>query len=68
MILIADSSALVAIAIVDKLEILDKLFGKVLIPRAVYDEITIENREESKKLSNYTKDRVEDISSKIKIT
>ena len=65
MILIADSSALVAIAIVDKLEILDKLFGKVLIPRAVYDEITIENREESKKLSNYTKDRVEDISSKI---
>lgn len=65
MILIADSSALVALAIVDKLEILDKLFGQVLIPLAVYDEITIENREESKKLLNYSKDRVKDISSKI---
>ena len=63
MILIADSSALVALSIVDRLDILEQLFGEVYIPRAVYDEVSKENKAESYKLANYCKDRVLDIQS-----
>ncbi len=65
MILIADSSALIALAIIDKLEILQKLFGKVYVPRAVYDEITKDNKTEAKKLTEFCKDKVLDIETKI---
>jgi len=65
MILIADSSALIALAIIDKLEILQKLFGKVYVPRAVYDEITKDNKTEAKKLTKFCKDKVLDIETKI---
>jgi len=46
-VLIADSSALVALYIVNKLDVLEKLFGEVYVPRAVYDKA------ESYKLKNY---------------
>ena len=63
MILIADSSALVALSIVDKLDVLEKLFGEVYIPRAVYEEVSQENKAESHKLTVYCQDRVLDIES-----
>ncbi len=65
MILIADSSALIALSIVDKLDILEKLFGEVYIPRAVYVEVSQENKNKSQELSLYCRDRVLDISSEI---
>jgi predicted nucleic acid-binding protein len=63
MILIADSLALVALSVVDKLDVLEKLFGQVYVPRAVYDEVRKENKAESYKLANYCNDRVLDIQS-----
>ena len=65
MILIADSSALIALSVVDKLEILERLFGEVYVPRAVYNEVSQENKTESHRLSLYCRDRVLDISSDI---
>ncbi len=65
MILIADSSALIALSIVDKLDILEKLFGEVYIPRAVYVEVSQENKNKSQELSLYCRDRALDISSEI---
>lgn len=65
MILIADSSALIALAIVDQLEILETLFGHVYIPRAVYNEITQDNKEESKKLLTFCRNKVVDINSSV---
>jgi len=53
MILIADSSALVALSVVDKLDVLEQLFGEVYVPRAVYEEVSKENKAESNKLKNY---------------
>jgi predicted nucleic acid-binding protein len=47
MILIADSSALVALSIVDKLDVLEKLFGDVYVPRAVYDEVSKKKTKQS---------------------
>ena len=51
MILIADSSALVALSIVDKLDVLEKLFRDVYVPRAVYDEVSKKNKIEFYKLA-----------------
>ncbi len=65
MILIADSSALVALSIVDKLDVLEKLFGEVYVPRAVYDEVRKENKSEAYKLAHYCKNRVLDIQTSI---
>jgi len=63
MILIADSSALIALAIVDKLDLLDQLFGNVYIPRAVYNEMVQQNKLFATQLQNYSQDKVLDISS-----
>jgi len=65
MILIADSSALVTLAIVDKLDVLVKLFNEVYIPQAVYDEITQDKKPLSKRLSTYFVDKVVSIDTDI---
>ena len=67
MILIADSSALIALSVVDKLDILEPLFGEVYVPRAVYDEVSQQSKDESKKLALYCKDKVLDISSEVNL-
>jgi len=38
--IIGDSSALIALSLIDKLELLEKLYGNLYIPQAVYDEVT----------------------------
>ena len=67
MILIADSSALIALAVIDKLEILEELFGEVYVPRAVYDEVSHQSKGESEKLARYCKDKVLDITSDVNL-
>ncbi len=67
MIVIADSSALVALSICDCLSVLDELFGEVKVPQAVYDEVCIFGKAESKSLSIYLHDKVCDISTAIHI-
>jgi predicted nucleic acid-binding protein len=58
MLIIADSSALIALAICDALELLDKLFKDVKVPRAVFDEVTIEDKLASGKLRAYLNDKI----------
>jgi predicted nucleic acid-binding protein len=53
MIVIADSSALVALSVCDSLLLLDALFGEVKVPQAVYDEVCIVNKAESQALKAY---------------
>ena len=67
MILIADSSALIALAVVDKLDVLEKLFGQVYVPRAVYNEVSHKSKGESEKLASYCKDKVLDITSDVNL-
>lgn len=61
MIVIADSSALIALSICESLPILDALFGEVLVPQAVYDEVCIEGKAESQILSAYLQDKISNI-------
>ena len=65
MILIADSSAVITLAIVDKLDILQTIFKEVYIPNAVYQEITKTNKKESIKLKDFFQNRVKNIKTKI---
>jgi len=67
MILIADSSALISLAIVDKLEVLEKIFGEVYIPEAVFNEISKENKTGASKLIDFCEDKIINISSNINI-
>ncbi|MBV5301461.1 MAG: DUF3368 domain-containing protein [Methylococcales bacterium] len=59
MILVADSSALIALSICNGLNFLDALFGEVVVPQAVFDEITHDTHHvESTKLKNYLADKI----------
>ena len=56
--IIGDSSALVALSVMDRLDLLESIFGKVYVPQAVYDEVTISYKPQSLKLKNFLKDKI----------
>jgi predicted nucleic acid-binding protein len=56
--IIGDSSALVALSIMDRLDLLETIFGKIYVPQAVYDEVTISHKPQSLKLKNFLKDKI----------
>jgi predicted nucleic acid-binding protein len=58
MIVIADSSALVALSICELLPILDTLFGEVKVPQEVYDEVCISGKPESQTLLDYLQGKI----------
>ena len=58
MILIADASALIALATCDSLSLLEALFGQVLVPVAVYEEVVLPNKSQSARLCSYLKGKV----------
>ena len=60
MLIIADTSALVAIATCDGLPWLDALFKGLLVPRAAHDEAVTEGKPQAEKLRHYLADKVAD--------
>jgi predicted nucleic acid-binding protein len=58
MILIADASALIALASCDSLAVLDALFGTVVVPEAVYFEVAAGDRPQSERLRTYLTGKV----------
>ncbi len=58
MLIIADSSALVALATCSALDILSSLYGTVNVPQAVYDEITIPHKPQAMALANFLQGRI----------
>ena len=61
MILIADSSALIALSICKSLDLLEQLFGEVQVPKAVFDEVAISQKSESSELAIFLKGKVKTI-------
>lgn len=61
MILVADSSALIALSICDQLSLLDQLFGQVIVPQAVYDEATQPNKKQAIQLKAYLSGKVRQV-------
>lgn len=58
MIAVADSSSLIALSICNRLNLLDIFFDKVVVPKAVYNELTLNNKPESEKLRNYLSNKI----------
>lgn len=61
MILVADSSALIALSICNQLTLLEQLFGQVVVPKAVYDEATQPNKKQANQLKTYLADKVRQV-------
>ncbi len=61
MLVVADTSALVALAACDGLWLLDRLFQDVRIPPAVLRECTVPNKPEAERLDAYLRGKVLDI-------
>jgi predicted nucleic acid-binding protein len=58
MILVADASALIALAACDSLALLDALFGEVCVPQAVFDEVAIAAKPQAAKLRDFLQGKV----------
>jgi predicted nucleic acid-binding protein len=58
MLIVCDSSPLIALALADKLSLLDSLYGDICIPQGVYEEITEPNKPESLKLKTWSVGKV----------
>ncbi|CAA6804721.1 MAG: Unknown protein [uncultured Sulfurovum sp.] len=56
--IIGDSSALVALAVVNQLELLEKLYDRLYIPQAVFDEVTQIGKPQSDKLRKFLQSKV----------
>jgi hypothetical protein len=57
-IIVADASPLVALAICDCLDVLEKLFDEVKVSQTVYDEVTVGNKPGSDKLAAYLQGKI----------
>lgn len=53
MLIIADSSALIALAICDGLTLLDRLFNEVKVPQAVFEEVIVDGKPAAELLRPY---------------
>ena len=53
MIVVGDSSALVALSICQSLPLLESLFEKIYVPEAVYKEVSIKGKSEADALTDY---------------
>jgi len=57
-VIIGDSSALVALSIMNRLDLLETVFGTIYVPQAVYDEVTISSKPQSKKLKTFLEGKI----------
>ena len=58
MLVIADTSALIAVSICNGLHWLDALFTKIQVPQAVYNEATAQGKPQAEALKSYLADKV----------
>ncbi|MES1241486.1 MAG: DUF3368 domain-containing protein [Acidobacteriota bacterium] len=61
MLVVADTSALVALAACDALPALDQLFKEVRVPVAVFDECTVVGKPESARLGAYLQGKIVEV-------
>ena len=59
--IIGDSSALVALSIMDRLDLLESVFEKIYVPQAVYDEVAVSDKPHSAKLKVFLVGKVVDV-------
>jgi len=58
MLIVSDASPIICLAICGKLNLLDRLFDRVCIPQAVYDEMIVPNRLKAAEIAEWGKSRI----------
>jgi predicted nucleic acid-binding protein len=58
MLIVCDSSALIALAVCDKLNLLDELYEEVCLPSKVYEEIHVAEKAESVKIARWAQGKI----------
>ena len=58
MLVVSDASPIMALAACGKLDLLDKLFAKICIPKAVYDELNVPGKPKSSEITAWAKDKI----------
>lgn len=62
MLIVADSSALVALALCGGLELLDRLFDEIQVPQTVYNEVIVKGKPAAQTLQTYLQGKVVPVS------
>ena len=58
MLIVSDASPIIALAVCNKLDLLDNLFNRVCIPQAVYDELAIPDKPKARDIIEWAKNKV----------
>lgn len=61
MLVIADSSALVALSACDALEVLSQTYTEIRVPQAVYDEVVVKGKSQTASLESFLEGKVVDV-------
>jgi predicted nucleic acid-binding protein len=67
MIIVCDSSPIIALALCGQLELLDRLFNDVLIPQEVYNESTKEGKEPTSAIKKWAVGKVVEVTNRQKV-
>ena len=68
MLIVSDASPIVALALCDKLDLLDTLFDHVCIPKAVFDELAVPNKLKAKEIAEWAKPKITPAQNTVAIT
>ena len=58
MLVVSDASPIIALAVCNKLDLLDKLFDRVCIPQAVFNELVIPDKPNARVVLDWARDKV----------
>ncbi len=67
MIIVADSSPLITLAIINKLELLDLLFDEIYVPEEVFHEISVTGKPFSKELDVFFNKRIKKVNNDVAV-
>jgi len=68
MLIVSDTSPIIALASCDKLDLLDRLFDQVCIPKAVFDELTVPNKLKVNEITEWAKSKITPAQNTVAIT
>lgn len=64
---VADSSPLIAFAILDQLNLLARIFTEICVPQAVFEEVSAWSKPYSQKLRRFSKQKVQIVQNQIAV-
>ena len=67
MIIISDSSPLISLAIIGKLNILARLYEEIYVPTAVYEEVVKSNKPFAKELKSFLRGKTKSVKNKMAV-